>query len=125
VAGATTYTWAGQTTDPRALQTNPQDTAGIASAYTQYPNKSFTINVSTPAANDVALVNLYLLDWDHSGRSETITLTDANTGIVLDTETFVNFQSGLYAAWLFSGNVVVTVTPNGSSTPAVSGIFLN
>lgn len=124
VTGALPYTWAAQTTDPRALQTNPQDTVGIASAYTQYPSNSFQFNVGTPAGV-TELLSLYLLDWDNAGRVETITITDLSTGVVLDTETVSGFHGGTYISWLISGNVVVKITPAGSSSPAVSGIFLN
>jgi hypothetical protein len=124
IAGATIYTWAAQTTDPRALQINPQDTAGIASAYTQYPSKSFEINVSLPLGEQ-QMLSLYLLDWDNAGRAETVTITDLSTGTVLDTETASAFQGGIYLTWTISGSVVVTVTPSGTSSPVVSGIFLN
>jgi hypothetical protein len=124
VTGAFPYTWANQTSDPRALQSNPQGTTRIASAYTQYPSTSFKINVDTPVATK-EVFNLYLLDWDNEGRAETITLTDLSTGVVLDTETASSFQSGAYYSWLISGSVVVTVTPSGTSSPVVSGIFLN
>jgi hypothetical protein len=119
-----TYTWAAQTTDPRALQTSPQSSLGIASAYTQYPSKSFKINVDSPNATK-QLLSLYLLDWDKEGRVETVTITDLSTGAVLDSETVSSFQNGTYLSWMISGNVVVTVTPSGTSTPVVSGIFLN
>jgi hypothetical protein len=124
VAGAFPYTWAGQTSDPRALQSNPQGSTRLASAYTQYPSTSFKINVDSPIGTN-ELLTLYLLDWDNEGRVETITITDLSTGVVLDTETASAFQGGIYYSWVISGSVVVTVTPSGSSSPVVSGIFLN
>jgi len=120
------YTWAAQTADPRALQINPQDTIGIASAYTQYQSTSFKINIyspNTPFAPE--RLSLYLLDWDNENRVETITITDLSTGVVLDTETASAFQLGVYYSWMISGNVVVEITPSGYSSPAVSGIFFN
>jgi hypothetical protein len=124
VNGASTYTWAAQTPDPRALQTNPQATEGIASAYTQFPSTSFKFNVDSPTSVNETLT-LYLLDWDREGRVETITITDLATGAVLDTETASGFQAGTYLSWQISGDVVVNVTPSGTSTPVVSGVFLN
>jgi hypothetical protein len=124
VTGALTYTWTAQTVDPRALQSSPQSSLGIASAYTQYPSKSFKINVDSPTGTK-QLLSLYLLDWDKEGRVETITITDLSTGAVLDSETASGFQAGTYYSWMISGSVVVTVTPSGNSNPAVSGIFLN
>jgi hypothetical protein len=126
VVGDFPYTWATQTSDPRALQIDPQGTIGIASAYTQYQSTSFQINIyspSTPFAPE--RLSLYLLDWDNENRVETITISDLSTGVVLDTETASSFQGGVYYTWQFSGNVVVEITPSGYASPAVSGIFLN
>lgn len=124
VAGAIPYVWAAQTSDPRALQSGPGSSTGIAAAFTQYPAKSFAINVQ---GNTAALhrVTLYLLDWDNSGRAETLTVTDLSSGAVLNTQTVSNFQSGMYLAWLTSGNISITVKPVGATSPAVSGIFLD
>jgi hypothetical protein len=126
VVGAFLYTWANQTSQARALQLNPQDTIGIASAYTQYQSASFKINVyspSTPYAPE--RLSLYLLDWDDARRQQIITITDLSTGVVLDTETATKFHEGIYYSWMISGDVVVEITPIGSSIPVVSGIFFN
>ena len=121
VSGALTYVWAGQTSDARALQTAPSVTTRIASAFTQYPSASFTINVNGPTQK----VSLYFLDWDNAGRTETVTIRDLTTNAILDTRTVSGFQGGLYLSWLISGNVVIKVTPAGTYSPAVSGIFFN
>ncbi len=122
VNGATTYTWAASTTDPRALLTAPNATTGIASAYTQYAGTPFSINIYTTQQQEVSL---YLLDWDNAGRSETITISDLSTGAVLDTLTVSNFQNGVYLVYFISGNVVVHVQPIGNTAPVISGIFFN
>lgn len=124
VSGAINYTWAGQTSDPRALQSNPGGTNRIASAFTQYPGSSFKINVYVPSGQ-TQRVALYLLDWDNAGRTEKITITDLSTGAVLDTQTVSGFQNGQYASWVITGSAVLTITPVGSSSPVVSGIFFN
>ena len=120
--GVLTYTWAGQTAEARALQSAPGAATGIASAYTQYAGQGFSINVGI---NDGGThkVSLYLLDWDGFTRNQTITILDAATNTVLDTQTFSGFHNGVYAVWNLKGNVVVRVTPNGGGSPAVSGIF--
>lgn len=124
VAGDFVYTWAGQTTDPRALLSSASAVTAVASSYTQYPNKSFTINLTISDGN-VHSISLYLLDWDSSSRSETITVIDAMTNVVLDTETFSGFHNGVYASWNIKGNVVIKVTPNNGGSPVVSGVFFN
>ena len=123
VVGALNYTWAGQTSDPRALQTAPGSPNHIASAYTQYAGSSFKININ--AGGGGQRVALYLLDWESAGRSEKITITDFFTGTVLDTQTVSDFQNGQYASWVVTGSVVMTITPIGWSSPVVNGIFFN
>ena len=104
-AQATPYTWAPLTSDPRALQNGVGATSGIASAF--YGN-NFNVNV-TFTDSYVHRVALYLLDFDTSTRSETITIINANTGAVLDTRTLSGFRNGLYATWNLQGNVRINV----------------
>ena len=117
------YTWAAQTSDPRALQSG-SGSQGIASAYTNYQSKSLNINVNI-LDRSARVIALYLLDWDTSSRTQTVTITDLNTNTVLDTRIFSNFHNGQYASWNIKGNVVITVTPSGFNSPVVSGIFFN
>ena len=96
----------------------------MAAAYTQYPNNSLTIPINTSDFN-IHSVSLYLLDWDSTTRSETITVYDAVTNAVLDTQTFTGFHNGEYVSLNIKGSVIIKVTPNGSSSPVVSGVFFN
>ena len=123
-AGETRFTWATQTTDPRALQNDLGSSIGMASAYTQDPSKSFAINVKF---NDgkIHQVALYLLDWDTFTRNETITIKDVATDTVLDAETLSTFHEGYYATWNLQGNVSITITPKAGTSPAVSGVFFD
>lgn len=124
VSGNFNYTWAGLTPDVRALQTAPGSTNRIASTYTQYQSKSFYINVNI---NDggTHTVALYMLDWDTTTRTQTITIQDLSTNTVLDVRTFSGFHNGVYAKWDIKGNVVITVAPMDYNIPVVSGVFFN
>ena len=126
VTGGFSYSWASNTADPRALISDPQDKpplTRIASAYTNYQSKSFTINY-TSVDSIPEVVSLYLLDWDtNNTRSEMVTVKDASTGAVLDQRTFSNFKNGKYEVYLIVGNVTITVTPVSGYTPVVSGVF--
>ncbi|MDP9051360.1 MAG: hypothetical protein M3O31_11675 [Acidobacteriota bacterium] len=124
VAGGMAYVWAALTADPRAPQSYPGSASRIASAYTQYPNSSVNITLNL-TDNKYHSVSFYLLDWDSSTRSETITIRDLSTNTILDTEAFSGFHGGEYATWIIHGNVVVTVTGAGYTTPVISGIFFN
>ncbi len=121
IGGASTYTWAANTTDPRALQ-NAARTGRIASAWTTYTSETFNLNLTD---GDVHEVSLYAVDWDNRGRSEEIQVINPATGVVLNTEAIGAFQTGKYLTWNLSGNVIIKVTNLSSSSNAVvSGLFL-
>ena len=124
ISGAFTYTWAGLTSDMRALQTAPGEATRMASLYTQYPSNSFSINVNI---NDSGThrIALYMLDWDTTSRVQTVTIQDLNTNTTLDVRTFSGFHDGVYALWDIRGSVVITVTPTDYAIPSVSAVFFN
>jgi hypothetical protein len=117
--GQASYTWAGSTTDVRALQkANGPDRI----AATWY-GSSFTIdmNFSDTAAHQVSL---YILDWDSANRSERFDLRDGDTNALLDTRTASSFQGGQYWTWTLRGHVKIQVTQTGGGGGAVvSGLF--
>lgn len=117
------YTWAGLTSDPRALQTSPGATTRIASAIVNYYGQSFYMNLNIYDTKPHT-VSFYLLDWDGS-RSETFTISDASTGQIYDTQTFSGLHNGVYAVWQLKGNLTIKVTPNSGPSAAVSGIFID
>jgi ELWxxDGT repeat protein len=122
-SGASTWTWAtaSSTTDNRDLQTGPGDASRIAAC--DYSDTSFTydLNLTDGKAHQVAL---YAVNWDWwSYRNETITITDANTGAVLDSRNLTNFNNGQWLVWNISGHVKITVTNNGGLNAVASSIF--
>jgi hypothetical protein len=112
------WTWMAATSDPRALSTG----AGTAAATTWYcsPAFSFDVNMTDGKTHQFSM---YALDWDFRGRSETVQITDANTGWVLDTENVTNFTNGVYLAWNITGHVKVNVTGNSGPNAVISGVF--
>jgi hypothetical protein len=117
--GATTYTWTTSSTAARALLKSPSSSDRIASAY--YANDSFTIDVNL-VDNQPHQVALYCLDFDDN-RVETISILDANTNAVLDTQTASSFQHGKYFVWNMQGHVLVRVTHTGGLNAVVSALF--
>ena len=63
---------------------------------------SFTVDVDLTDGQSHN-IELYLLDYDTTSRSEQIVLSDANTHAVLSTETVSNFHTGVYLSWTISG----------------------
>jgi hypothetical protein len=68
---------------------------------------------------------LYVADYDDQGRSELIQISDAHTGVVLDSEFVSNFQNGKYLIWDVSGDLNITITQVSGQNAVLSGIFLN
>jgi hypothetical protein len=122
--GGFPYTWANDTLDPRALQSSPGSSMGIASAFSDYYKTGFSFNVNLNDGKSHS-VSLYLLDWDTTQRAETVTISDASTGVVYNTETFSNFNGGIWATWTMKGNLTITVTPTAGPAAVVSGVFFN
>ena len=122
LAGENPYTWAASSSDVRALQTASGASTRIASTY--YAAGNFTININLTDGNTHRIA-LYLLDWDSTARSETISIQDANTLATLSTEVFSGFHNGEYAIWDVSGSVLIRVTKKAGANAVVSGIFFN
>jgi hypothetical protein len=65
------------------------------------------------------------MDWDQTGRVQTIDVLDANTGALLDRRTMSSFVYGTYLTWTVSGHVQVRVTMTAGSTAVVNGVFFD
>ncbi len=121
-SGDTPHSWARSTSDRRTLQTASSAETRIPSTY--YAAGSFKINVNL-TDGDSHQIALYLLDWDTSARSETISILDAGANAILSTQRFSSFHNGVYAVWNIKGNVVIQVTQTGGGNAVVSGIFFD
>jgi hypothetical protein len=120
-AGESTYTWTTMSSDPRALQV-PGSTNRVAAVW--YASTSFTVAVDLGDGLAHNL-ELYFDDWDNKGRAETVQLSDAGTGKVLDTETISAFTSGVYLDWRVSGNLLITITRTAGANAVLNGLFLD
>src|SRR5579883_2148839 len=115
----TAWTWAGSTTDPRALA---QPGGGRAAATWYGSQFTADVNLTDGQAHQLAL---YLLDWDGQGRTEQVQVTDAATGTVLDTRTASGFAGGGYLVYNLTGHETITVTQKTGTNAVVSGVFFN
>ncbi len=115
------YTWAGNTSDPRALQSGA-NAGRIAATWFSASTFNFDINLTDGAAHQIAV---YALDWDQymGGRVETIQVVDANTNAVLDSRQISAFTNGLYLVWNVTGHVHITATMNAGGNSVISGVF--
>ncbi len=121
-ASASIYTWSTSTTDPRALQTASGSSSRIASTYDSSSVFTFDLNLTD---GNVHKVSLYLCDWDKSGRAESISIVDANSKAVLNTQAFSSFSGGVYATWSVKGHVLVQVTGTAGPNGIVNAVFFD
>jgi hypothetical protein len=116
-----TWTWADATSDPRALQNGPGATTGVAAS--DYDPTSFTLDLNLVDGQSHR-VALYIVDYDSRNRAQTVQITDAETGAVLDSQSVSNFVNGQYLVWNLTGRVKITITNGPGSVSAVaSGLF--
>jgi hypothetical protein len=120
--GQQAYTWQPNTTDPRAAQTGPGSTAQIGACYYSPTSFSLDLNLTDGKQHQVAL---YLVDYDRQGRSETVQVTDAASGAVLDTQSLSSFQGGEYLVWNVSGHMRITITCTAGANAVASGLFFD
>ncbi|MBZ0165960.1 MAG: hypothetical protein K8I00_04065, partial [Candidatus Omnitrophica bacterium] len=71
-------------------------------------------------AHDIAL---YILDWEPTGRTQTIEMRDGDTDALLDTRSSNDFVNGKYFVWTISGHIKIKVIRNGGPNTVLSGIF--
>ena len=117
-----TTLWSNTTTNTPALQI-PGSNYRVAAAW--YSATSFTVDVDVTdgQTHDLAL---YFLDYvGGNARSEQVTLSNASTNAVLDTEFVSSFSNGIYLQWQISGNVLITIKCLAGTNAVLSGLFVD
>ena len=121
-SNASTYTWTSSTSDPRALQKAASSSDRLAAVW--YSPGQFVLDVNVTDGRQHKM-SVYGLDWDQTGRAETIDVVDASSGVVLDRRSMSSFVYGAYLSWTVSGHVQLRVTRTAGSNAVVSGLFFD
>ena len=122
VSGASTYTWSGSETVPRATQKPLPDTDRLAACW--YLSGTFTFDVDVGSGSHK--ISLYCLDWDSTNRRQTIRVKDGVSGTVLDSRSLTSqFDGGAYLVWAISGHVKIDVVYDSGNNAVISGLFLD
>ena len=121
VYGANFYDWEPTGTgDNRAMQGSPYGPRIGACEYS-YGSFAVDLNLTDGQAHQV---ELYALDEDYRSRSESVKITDANTGAVLSSLDLTSFSGGTYLVYDLTGHVRITISNDPGSLNAVaSGIL--
>lgn len=118
-SGNSSYTWTDSSTDVRALQ-RISSTDRIASAW--YQDGSFTVDLNL-TDGQTHRAAMYFLDWDQSGRTQTVEILDAGSGAVLNAQTLSGFGAGKYLVWDLKGSVRVRLTKVAGFNAVLNGLF--
>lgn len=121
-SGKADWTWQSSTSDTRCPQKGGTATDRIAACWYTANSFSVDMNLTDGLAHKVAI---YSLDWDNAGRAQTVQVTDAATGAVLNSQTVSAFNGGKYLVWEIKGRVKLTVTRSSGPNSVVSGIFFD
>jgi len=87
-AGNSSWVWNDPTSSTPALQKAGTTTDRIAATW--YGSTSFTVslNLTDGRSHRVAF---YFLDWDAAGRAETVEISDASSGAILNSQSVSGF----------------------------------
>jgi len=111
--------WSSSTNDARALQ-KAASADRIASFWGSASSFSFDVNLTDGATHQIAI---YCMDWDSTLRNQRIDVLDAVSGLLLDSRTIANFNTGQYVVWNIAGHLTFRITLLGGANTVVSGIF--
>ena len=108
----------GYSADPRAVQVAP----GLGEIAAWYSGTQFTVDLNLTDSNTHRIA-LYFVDWGGPARTQTVTVSDAGTGVVLDSKPLSGFVNGTYLSWNIKGHVTVTITSNSGPNSVLSAVF--
>jgi hypothetical protein len=111
--------------DNRALQVSPSQTGTRIESvyYNPAQGSTFTLNLNLTDNTVVHRVAMYFADYDGSSRVQTVSILDARSLAVLDTQTISSFHGGIYGLWDLKGDILVRITNTTNQEPVVSGFF--
>jgi hypothetical protein len=116
------YIWANPTSETRALLSGATNNR-LASTWYASGSFSIDVNLTDGKSHQIAL---YVVDWEHAGRTETINVRDTAAGVLLDSHALSGYDNGQYWVWNVKGHVTFTITNTNPATgqnAIVSGIF--
>ncbi len=120
-SGQSQYIWTESTVDPRALL---DPTGNNRSVIGWYASDSIDIDLHF-ADSERRRVALYCLDWDRTGREQTIEIFDGETKRLLNTQTLSDFGDGVYAVWDMRGHIIIRLSNWEGPNAVLMGLFFS
>jgi hypothetical protein len=113
------HIWEYDSTNKPALQ-KFSSPSRIAACW--YSSDTITLDVN---AGEPRNLTLYFLDWDNAGRAQTLTISDPNTGDIVDQRMITNFITGRYVTWQIRAPLRIEISRQAGPNAVVSGIFID
>ncbi len=114
--------WSWSTTETRAPLKADSTTDRLAAS--AQSTTTLTVNLDMADTNTHRFA-MYFLDWERSGRVQTVEVLDAATGAILDTQNVSSFGDGKYLVWDLSGDVKVRLTRVAGSDVNMQAFFFD
>jgi hypothetical protein len=117
------WTWSKATESKSALEyfsDPPKPDARVAAARFGDP-----LVFQLDAGNTPHRLSIYHLDYDQKSRRQSVEITEALTGELLDRREIGDFAEGRYQSWQISGKVRVSIRKIAGPNANISGIFLD
>ncbi len=121
-SNASTWVWAASTSDPRALQKASSTTDRVAAAWYNASQWALDLYLLDGQPHKVSV---YAVDFDNGGRSESVDVVDAASGVVLDHRSLSSFTNGDYLSWTVTGHVQVRATRTAGANAVMSALFVD
>lgn len=115
-------TWTGSSTDPRALKLPAPSDQRYVGVWYGSPTWSIDMNITDGQAHQVAL---YVIDWDHGNRSQSIDVVDVATDTVLTSITVGDFDDGVWLVYDLQGHVRFDFTTVQGANAVLTGIMFD
>jgi hypothetical protein len=116
------YTWDPNPTNPAAAVRPENPIALIASGWWSYSKVDLDLNLIDGQTHQIAV---YVVDYDSKNRSQSMTVTDALTGAILDQRTLAtgSYVNGQWLAYLVKGHVKIDAQVLHGPNPIISAVM--
>lgn len=119
-AGISNFEWASSPARLSTPQLPSPSTSRIAALWDS--SASYAIDLTITGSKSISL---YCLDFDYSGRAQTVQVLDAGSWASLNSQQISSFGGGEYLSWQISGHVIFLVTCTGGPNSSANAIFFD
>ncbi len=105
-----------------ALQQSTDPSQRISAYEASATSESINLNFTDGQSHQTSI---YLADIDKQHRVETVSILDADTNKLLNSQTISNFSKGEYLTWNLRGHVIIYISNDAGPNAVYSGLFFD